>query len=217
MKTLFRQPRARILAIVLVGAFAAGIVATRPQDAAAQRGAPVVPSGPLWCGITASGGSVNMQLSSDLRFVEWIDVQEDKGTISTREGPYTGVGRAQIADSKFIFRQQHPEEECERDRNQPGSRNAPTPRCNLAPCRPGASGGGRPSEPRPGERCNTVTIEDMSIRGTFLNPDSVRGSFAAQQVIDTTNTPGNGGRPIVRNRLLTGTYVAWPVGTAPCP
>ncbi len=218
MKTLFGQPRSRMLAIVLVGAFVGGIAIAPPREAAAQRGAPVVPSGTQWCGITDAGGSVRMTLSSDLRFVESIVIQEDTGTISTQEGPFTGVGRAQIADSKFIFRQQHPEEECDR-RNEPPNRGAPTPRCTQAPCRPGASGGSRPTEPRPGagQQCRTVEIEDLNIRGTFANPDSVRGAFMAQQVIDTSRQSGNAGRPIVRQRLLNGTYVAWPVGTAPCP
>jgi len=214
MRTRLNPTPARLLALVVIGAVLGGALAARPGRVAAGRSkAPVVPAGALWCGITNDGGSVNLQLTADLRFVDWVEVRTARGIISTREGTFSGIGRAQIAESKFIFRQQHDEEECERERGNPA---APRQRCLIAPCRPGASGGGRPPE-QPRTRCRTSTIEDLNIHGTFLTPDNLRGVYSAHQVIDPNASRGNGGRPIIRERLVTGTFVAWPTGTAPCP
>lgn len=210
MSTLKQYPFRRGLGLVLAAAFVAGLAAVPASRALAQRSSgTVVPSGTMWCGLTDTGGTVNMQLSSDLRFVEWIDIRNDKAFISTREGQFNGVARAQIADDKFIFRKDREERECEPDRSR-GQRE----RCLQAPCRPGASGGGRPADPP--VNCRTTQVNELNVRGRFESPDSVKGNFSAQQQIEVVSS-GRGGSAVTKTRLVIGNWVAWPSGSAPCP
>ena len=195
----------------LVLAFAVGVLAAMPRPALAQRGK-VVPVGTAWCGVTDAGGSVFFELSSDLRFVEWIEISQPPPndlTISTQEGQYGGTTRAQIADNMFIFRKDRQETECRTQR--PGPNPPPSGRCTTAPCRPsrcttpGCRGGG--------EVCETKDVNEMMIRGTFRSPESLSGVFSAI-VQDGTDTRG---RTPVRIDRRIGTFIAWPQGTAPCP
>lgn len=210
MSTLMRQPLGRALGLVFAAAFVAGILAVPAGRALAQRGSGnVVPSGTMWCGLTDAGGTVNMQLSADLRFVEWVEIRNDNVFISTREGQFNGVTRAQIAEDKFIFRKDREERECEPERSR-----APRERCTQAPCRPGSSGGGR--SPEPPVNCRTTQINELNVHGRFHSPDSVKGNYSAQHAVDLTGGD-RGGRTVTRTRLVLGNFVAWPTGTAPCP
>ena len=233
--TLMGLPKIRSVAIVLVGTLVVGALVGGPRRATAQRTAPPTatpaPSGPLWCGLTADGGVVNFQLTADLRFVDWIEVRTPDGIISTREGIFTGVGDAQIVEKSFIFRQEKVEEECvSRDRERctappcrPGSSGGrrptdlPPDQCRSGPCRPGGSRGGRPTEePRAREQCRTITTIDLNINGVFRAPTDAWGRYSATQVIDAEASAAVG-RLIIKPRLVNGTFVAWPTGTAPCP
>jgi len=211
MSSFIRPSTARWFAAALAVAFVAGVVTAGRVHA--QRRAPVVPAGAMWCGLTDEGGAVHMQLSPDLRFVEWIDISADNNfLISTREGYFNGVARAQIVDSKFIFLKNREERECEPDR---GGRE----RCLVAPCRPGASGGNRP--PGPPSNCRVSQVNELNTHGTFRTPDSVHGVYTAK-VMEELRGPnqsgrGNAGPVIVRERRLVGNWVAWPSGSAPCP
>jgi hypothetical protein len=173
----------RSLTAVLATAALLGLASL---PAAAQGWPPVYPTGGLWCGLTDEGYGMFMQLTPDARFVEWVDIRTPFGQVSTREQEVRGISRAQVADEKFIFRQQREETRCEPDDN------------------------GRE------ERCRTVTIDALTVRGIFHGPSTARGSFAAQQVYDP-HAGGRSGRGVRRSRLLNGSYDAWPVGMAPCP
>ncbi|MCB0215695.1 MAG: hypothetical protein H6648_06445 [Caldilineae bacterium] len=205
------NPIARRLVLGLGLAFALGVLAAMPRPALAQR-AKIVPAGTAWCGVTDAGGSVHFELSSDLRFVEWIEINQPPPkdvTISTQEGQYGGTTRAQIADDMFIFRKDRQETECRTQR--PGPNPPPSGRCNTAPCRPsrcttpGCRGGG--------EVCETKDVNEMMIRGSFKSPESLSGVFSAI-VQDGTDTRG---RAPVRIDRRIGSFIAWPQGAAPCP
>jgi hypothetical protein len=189
-----RHLRAFLLALGAVLAVGGGLAAARPESVQAQTRSAVVPTGGPWCGLTADGDRVFLDLSGDGRFVLSMDVLTPKGNVGTRESEVRGVTDAQVVDSKFIFRQRRDETACERD--------------PLAD----------PRHPR--DRCYTYTVEDTTLRGTFADPNHVSGSYSAQNVYDPS---GSGDQPPRNPRgrpsrwLVTGTYTAWPEGFAPCP
>jgi hypothetical protein len=174
------------LAAVLVSAalLAAAFLAWTGRPVAAQPGAGPEPTGGLWCGATPEGYRVYIQLSPDGRFVEWAEAHTPRFLVSTRERDVRGVTRAQVADGKFIFRQRRDETVCERDARDPR------------------------------DRCTTVTVEDVTIRGSFQSPASMRGSFSGQFVTRPLDDRDDRLRP--RRTLVTGSYNAWPASVSPC-
>ncbi len=205
--SIFHKTTTRVLALLAL-AFGFGLLAGQPQVTQAQWGTGITPAGPAWCGVTDQGGTVRFELTSDLRFVDWIEIRQPIPaplTISTLEGEYRGTGRAQIAADQFIFRRDIEETECTTRRGGGSSR------CTQAPCRPSrcttpGCQGGR-------EVCETREVNEMMIRGKFKSPESVSGVYSVI-VEDSTR---NQGRAPVRVDREVGTYIAWPVGTAPCP
>ncbi len=189
MSLNLRLTHVRFLAVLVAMIAASVLLAGQAGPAAAQAKPPIKPVGGLWCGVTNDGGPVFLQVSADGRFVEWVDIATDKGSVSTRERNVQGVTRAQIASSKYIFRQRRDERVCRR-----GDERGPR-------------------DPR--EQCTLVTLEDVTIRGTFTDPNRVRGSFSGQQVIDPSAIDNGRGR--LRKRLLNGSYEAWAASSAPCP
>jgi hypothetical protein len=156
----------------------------------AQNRAPIVPTSGAWCGITDDGRRVSLRVSDDAAFVLWAAIDTERGTISsTGANSVRGVSRAQVADSKFIFRQQADETRCER-----GDIRSP------------------------GINCRVVTQDVLTIRGTVKSPVTIPGSFAANLTVDPNaggRDPGRGGQ--VRRYGVNGSYDAWPAGSAPCP
>lgn len=192
----------RVAIAVAVLVLGAAALATAPNRAAAQGRAPQMPPvAGAWCGL-ADNGVVQMMVSADSRFVEWINVATDRGSLSSAEGGVV-VPRAQIADDKFIFL----------GRGGENQRCEPV-RCTGPACLPGASGRNRPGGGR--ETCNTEAAGIM-LRGTFLSPEYVRGTYTG--VLASESVPGgnrNAGNRSTSRRIV-GTYVAWPAGVAPCP
>lgn len=189
-----------------VGAFALAVAGMAGQTVAAQpRGGQPLPVAGQWCGL-ADGGVVRLQVSTDGRFVESIAVDTDRGSLSSAEGTVV-VPRAQIADAKFIFRGG----DNSRDRCEPT-------RCTGPGCLPGASGRNRPGGGR--DACAEYPNTGIMLRGTFLQPDYVRGTYTGQ--ITTVLRPANprggpGSGAVTSSRRIVGNYVAWPAGSAPCP
>jgi len=177
------------LSIVLVGvgvALFAGLSA-RPADA----GRVIVPTTGLWCGMTADGGSIRLDVTDDSNFVRNIELR-GKVSISTSEWDRN---QAQIKDAQFIYRyavQTQPSQPGTQPRT-PGS----AARCVKAPCRP------VPQPPRVGRPSEEESVSrDVTVRGTFEAAESLRGTY------------------VVRGTGLTngsGQYTAWPASVAPCP
>jgi hypothetical protein len=179
----------RALTMLVIGAAMLTLTVLPTRPVAAQR-APITPTAGLWCGPTADGGHIYMQLTPDSRFVDWVDITTPRGMVSTRENPVRGITSAQIADAKFMFRQRNDERFCTRDRDH---------------------------DPRgPRERCQTITVEDTTVHGTFTDVARAHGSYSSQQIIDPRAIDENG-RGNVRKQILVGTFDAWPVSAAPCP
>ncbi|MCE7939604.1 MAG: hypothetical protein DYG90_13705 [Chloroflexi bacterium CFX6] len=194
--------RQRVLVAGVLSAMA-GLIG--PQPAAAQSRASLPPVPGQWCGL-ADGGVVRLTVSTDGRFVESIAVDTDRGSLSSAEGTVV-VARAQIADDKFIFRGG----DASRDRCEPT-------RCTGPGCLPGASGRDRPGAGR--GSCTDYPTTGIMLRGTFLQPDYVRGTYTGQitTVLRPANTRGGtGSGAVTSSRRIVGNYVAWPAGTAPCP
>lgn len=192
----------RVAIAVAVLVLGAAALATAPNRAAAQGRAPQTPPvAGAWCGL-ADNGVVQMMVSADSRFVESISITTDRGSLSSSEGGVV-VPRAQIAEEKFIFL------------GRGGESNGCEPvRCTGPTCLPGASGRNRPGGGR--ETCNQQSAGIM-LRGTFLSPEYVRGTYSG--VLATEVRPGGNGNAGNRStsRRIVGTYVAWPAGVAPCP
>lgn len=202
MKAQMYKAVARIGALALMGLLGLGLAA---REAAAQpRGTQPPPVAGSWCGL-ADNGVVRMSVSADSRFVESIEISTDRGSLSSQEGTVV-VPRAQIADEKFIFRGG----ETQRDRCEPQ-------RCSGPNCPP------RGSNQRPGgggrNECENYPNTGIMIRGSFLSPEYVRGSYTGQMTEILSGDPNNPSRGPVRTktRRVVGTYIAWPVGVAPCP
>jgi len=189
----------QLVALLLVASFLVGLIASLPGQVEAQRAGPV-PRGTQWCGLAYGGGSVRMEISTDGRFVNRIEIRTTKGSLGS--GEVGSQNRAQIADGKFIFRSDREEKECRRVRETPGGRST------RVPCRPRC----RTPGCRGTEVCTTDRVNEMTIRGTFTSPESVRGTFTALKPYFYS------GRARRTDRArISGTYVAWPVDVAPCP
>jgi hypothetical protein len=75
-----------------------------------------------WCGLAAGGGIVNLEVSLDGRWVESIQIMNERGQVSSGEGARTG--RIQIVQDRFIYR----------------AGGGSGGRCDRAPCRDGGAG-----------------------------------------------------------------------------
>lgn len=208
MFSFMHRPTARILSMIVLAAFGAGILlAAQARQLAAQRRAPApVPAGQNWCGLADSGGVVRFELTPDKRFVQWIEIGTERGLLTTNEGRRYDATKQPIVDGQFIFRRDNRETQCTPDRS-PGR---PDP-CRIAPCRP------EPQCPRePCERtCRTVETNQLTIRGTFKAPDSVRGTYTG--LIEHFRNPERREGTPSRTYRVVGSYIAWPADVAPCP
>lgn len=189
------------LSLAVLGAFAAAFAVS--QAAAQTRPGQTPAVSGQWCGL-ADNGTVRLRVSADSRFVESITVDTEHGPISSQEGTVV-VARAQIADEKFIFRGGAATE----------SRCEPA-RCRGPNCLPRGSGGNEPGSGR-GTVCEQSPTVGITIRGTFLQPDYVRGTYTGviSKVLREGNARGQG--RLTQARRVVGNYVAWPAGSAPCP
>ncbi len=168
------------------------LLAASPRPATAQRAPQLDPVPGAWCGVTDDGGSVQVTITDDGRFVEEVSLFGTKGgSFSSSEGG-CATGRAQVADGKWIFRCR----EASQDTGSPGGSR----RCTRAPCR--GNGGGSGDGTRP-----------SLIRGFMLNSESMRGNYSAYATRVISSVRGNR----TTTKLVLGNYIAWPVGTAPCP
>ena len=190
MNERWRRGTVLVLGVSLLAAWA---LIGRVEPAAAQMGVGVVPTGGGWCGADQDGAPVVLDVSGDGKYVLAVYVLTQRGSVGTRTDAL-GVTKSQVVDSKFIFRQRRDQTVCERDR------------------------GDDPRNPR--ERCETFTVEDTTIRGTFADPNHVSGSYSSQNVYDPAgggDDPPRGPRGRPSRRMIAGSYTAWPVGFAPCP
>lgn len=110
-----RVVRLAVLALVVVGAIL-------PQALRAQNPAPDRPYPGRWCGLAAAGGTVNMEISQDGRWVNSIEILNERGHVTSAEG--TRTGRIQIVQNQFLYR---------------AGGGAPS-RCDRVPCRDGGAG-----------------------------------------------------------------------------
>jgi len=174
------------------------------QGAHAQARRPQVqPATGQWCGL-ADSGSVRMTVSTDGRFVEYISVDTERGSLSSESAV---VRRAQIADEQFIFKSG----DDVRDRCEPA-------RCEGPNCPPRGGQNNRPGTGG-GTRCGGYPSTGITIRGHFLAPDYVRGTYtgAITVVVQPGNQRGGSAGDRTVTRRVVGTYVAWPASAAPCP
>jgi hypothetical protein len=141
--------------VTLTAAVLVLAILTSAAGAPSASAADIVPVSGLWCGLTDDGGSIQMAVSPDARFVNDVEVRTTKGSVSAREGgPLIG---AQVKSGKYILRQNTPTLRCDRGAD-PGRPD----RCRQAPCVP----------------AGCVQIDNLTlIRGTFEAADSLRGSF----------------------------------------
>jgi len=179
-----------------------------PAPLAAFGGGGVVPLVGAWCGMTDDGGSVQLTVSEDGRFVRRIEIRTPAGSIVQSEG--FDRAEAQIKSGSFLWRGVRGTEAAN---PQPGPPSAPQPvrpgnpgRCTRAPCRPVAG----PPPPPGSSRGAETTNMSVTVRGTFETPDSVDGSYTG-----LTTVSGGSSRP--GTTRLQGRYTAWPASFAACP
>jgi hypothetical protein len=155
--------------LLVAAVLALAVSAATGSPAAAQGRTTVFPMGGMWCGATPEGYPVNFEVSGDSRFVLWARAAVPNGSVSTREVDVKGPTDAQVADSKFMFRQRRDQTQCERDQRR---------------------------DPR--QTCNLVTVEDVSFRGTFRDSVTATGSFMGQYFYNPgVNDRGRASRRLV--------------------
>lgn len=162
-----------------------------------------VPAGIRWCGLADSGGPVRFQLTEGLTSVLYINIQAKKGFITSgEEQPY----RAQpIVDGSFIFRRDRRNQVC-------APRQEPGDRCAIAPCKPDPPCRQAPCEP---VVCRDVTTNEMTVRGKFLDPQTVEGTYTGIVLVDEQTRRDRDLPP--REARVTGRFIAWPEGLSACP
>jgi len=194
----------RVLPKAFVAACAVALLsllsAAQPVDAAGMK-----PTAGHWCGLTDAGEAVHFDVSSDARWLSGVRANTSAGNIAQSEfGRFDRVG---IHDGKWILKAN--DSRAIKVGNG-SSRKEPIrgPICRQAPC----SG---KDNPRQG---TVYARHEFTIRGTFTNPDSMRGTFTLFS--EQPRIVGSGSRARVagvERKRAVGTYTAWPTAVAPCP
>ena len=205
MMRLYRPVTAFSKSVVVASLLLAGALTfLGTHELAAQRKVTApIPAGVRWCGLADSGGPVRFQLTEGYTSVLYISIQAKKGYITSgEEQPY----RAQpIMNGSFIFRRDRRNVECS-PRQEPGER------CTLAPCKPQPPCTQPPCEPM---ICRDITTNEMTVRGKFLDPETVEGTYTGIVLVDEQARDARDLPP--REARVTGRFIAWPEGTSACP
>lgn len=203
--TLKRFSDRRTWLIVAALAVAMGVVGVSAGRSWAQRRVPT-PVGARWCGLSDTGGAVRFELTPDKMYVQNIEIQTNRGLLSTVEG--YRMDRQQIVDGQFLFRRDERSRECKPSSPQPPGRMP----CRVAPCNPEPPCTVAPCSP---VDCKFIETNVLTIRGIFTAEDSLHGTYTG---ILTQNDQDRIRREVpLKPYRVAGSYIAWPEELSPCP